>query len=411
MSNSYPQVQAAARRNVRLYPWYSFLRNLLFWQATWFLFFQNHLSAAEAILLYAIYDVATTVLEVPSGYMSDRLGRRTTLILSATATLLAAILFSMGSGLAVFALGQILLGAGTSFASGTDSAVLFESLKADNRSAEVEAQEMRAWRFGFVALALSAASGGALALLWDRLPFVAGIGAGSALLCVTYLFQDMRRGTVPTEQGEIALFRSLKRAFRKPVLLWLGALSVAMYVASHVPYVFGQPFILLALERVGLQAEAPLISGLVAATMMVLSVAASWGAARLRRGFGLAPTLLFAFALQIGLIAGLAWIGHVAAIGLLLTRMIPDSLSRPFIVARAQLDLEDESRATFLSIKSLAGRLAFAGSLWTTTLMVAAQSTMTQAEIRLVLSGYALGGVLVWLGLAVLVRRARLEPR
>lgn len=102
MSNSHPQVHTAARRNVRLYPWYSFLRNLLFWQATWFLFFQNHLSAAEAILLYAIYDVATTVLEVPSGYMSDRLGRRTTLILSATATLLAAMLFSVGSGLAVY---------------------------------------------------------------------------------------------------------------------------------------------------------------------------------------------------------------------------------------------------------------------------------------------------------------------
>lgn len=73
------------------------------------------------------------------------------------------------------------------------------------------------------------------------------------------------------------------------------------------------------------------------------------------------------------------------------------------------MDLEDESRATYLSIKSLAGRLVFAGSLWTTTLLVAAQSTMTQAEIRVVLSGYALGGVLVWLGLALLVRRARLE--
>mgnify|MGYP003564626886 CR=1 FL=1 len=69
--------------NVPLYRWSRFLRNLLFWQAVWFLYFQNSLSAAEAILLYAVYDVATTALEVPSGYMSDRIGRRFTLLASA----------------------------------------------------------------------------------------------------------------------------------------------------------------------------------------------------------------------------------------------------------------------------------------------------------------------------------------
>ncbi|SHL15368.1 hypothetical protein SAMN05444414_10669 [Roseovarius marisflavi] len=42
-----------AARNIAIYPW--------------FLYFQAQLSATEAILLYAIYDVGTTALEVPSG--------------------------------------------------------------------------------------------------------------------------------------------------------------------------------------------------------------------------------------------------------------------------------------------------------------------------------------------------------
>ena len=56
---------SAAERNVALYPWFRFFRELIFWQAIWFLYFQNALTPAEAILLYAVYDVSTTVLEVP----------------------------------------------------------------------------------------------------------------------------------------------------------------------------------------------------------------------------------------------------------------------------------------------------------------------------------------------------------
>ena len=56
-----------AARNIAIYPWFRFCQNLIFWQAVWFLYFQAELSATEAILLYAIYDVGTTALEVPSG--------------------------------------------------------------------------------------------------------------------------------------------------------------------------------------------------------------------------------------------------------------------------------------------------------------------------------------------------------
>jgi MFS family permease len=62
--------------NIRLYPWFQFFRNLHFWQSNWFLIFQHELSAAEAISLFAVFDIGTILSEVPSGYMSDRIGRR-----------------------------------------------------------------------------------------------------------------------------------------------------------------------------------------------------------------------------------------------------------------------------------------------------------------------------------------------
>ena len=93
-------------RNIRLYRWFRFFQGLIFWQAVWFLYFQTTLSAAEAVLLYAVFDVATTALEVPSGWMSDRLGRRVTLIASGLAGVGGAALLATGDGFLPFCLAR-----------------------------------------------------------------------------------------------------------------------------------------------------------------------------------------------------------------------------------------------------------------------------------------------------------------
>ncbi len=407
--NSLETSVAALSGNLKLYPWYTFCRNLLFWQAVWFLFFQNNLSATEAILLYAVFDVATTALEVPSGYMSDRLGRRPTLILSACSSLAGTVCLAVGDSFAMFAMGQVLLGAAASFASGTDSALLYETLDRAGRKDEVEVQEMRAWRFSFAALAVSAASGGGMALVWDRLPFVAGIVAGCALVVLTFAFRETQPARASGSAGELERLRGLVGTLNNPILRWLLVLSVAMYVLSHVPFVFGQPFILEALGKVGLGAEAPAVSGIVSASMMVISVAVSWGAVAVRRRIGLGNLLLLAFAMQIALVVGLGLTGSAWAIGLLLLRMVPDSLSSPFLIARIQPLLGNESRATFLSLRSLIGRLVFAVTLWGASVVASTESPMGFGEIRIVMVGYALVGAVVWAWLAWTARRLRIE--
>ena len=394
-------------RNVRLYPWFKFLQSLLFWQAIWFLFFQSRLSAAEAILLYAVYDMATTALEVPSGYASDRFGRRLTLLASVLASLAGILVIILGDGFAAFCLGQILLGAGAAFASGTDSALLYESLEAEGRAQDVETEELRSFRATYGGFALSAVTGGAMALWSMEAAFAASALALIAAVWVTLRFAEPPRTDTPAT--EAIRLHAMSEAFHKPVLLWLFVLGELMYGYSHLPFVFGQPYILEALGAVGLAAEAPLVSGVVTALMMGLSLAASLAAPWLRRRIGLGAMLLLAFAMQIGLAFALALTNSVAAIPVLLLRMVPDSLSTPFIVARIQPLLGDEARATFLSLKSLAGRLLFAGSLW----IAAAQTTdvgeMSYAEIRLVLTWYAVAGACAVLVLALAALRLPLD--
>ena len=386
-------------RNVVLYPWHHFFHNLVFWQATWFLYFQTTLSASEAILLYVAYELSVTALEVPSGYMSDRLGRRVTLIFSASAYAVGLVLLGWGGALGVLLVGQVLLGAARAFVSGTDTALLYQSLVADGRAGEMEAQSLRAWRFGFIALGLSAVTGGAMALVLDSLPFYASaIALCAALVCAWRFTEPPQEGEMVA--SELARMRDLLHRFRNPVLVWLFVLGVVMYAYSHIPFVFGQPFIAQALVGTGFSDEAPLVSGVITALMMGLSVLVSLIAPALRGRLGLFALLLAAFAIQIGLAAALAISGSVFAISLLLLRMVPDSLSTPFIQAHLQPLLGDETRATFLSIKSFMGRLFFAASLWMAAVSTTTVGEMPLADIQVILRWYTGLGLLIFVVLA-----------
>ncbi|MGY9057576.1 MAG: hypothetical protein ACKVGZ_18605, partial [Alphaproteobacteria bacterium] len=146
-------------------------------------------------------------------------------------------------------------------------------------------------------------------------------------------------------------------------LAWLFALAVGMYVFSHVPYIFGQPFIRQAVQGIGLATETPAVSGAIVALMMVISIGTSWLTVPMARGLGVARMLIIAVTMQIALIAALALSTHVLVLGFLLLRMVPDALAKPLILASIQPRLESAYRATFLSLQSLIGKLLLAGSI------------------------------------------------
>ncbi|WP_108816036.1 MFS transporter [Loktanella sp. Alg231-35] len=400
---------ATANRNIALYPWFKLLQSLIFAQAVWFLYFQAKLSAAEAIMLYAIADLATTVLEVPSGYASDRFGRRVTLIIAGCCSTIGAGLLAVGDSFAIFAAGQIMMGAGGAFLSGTDSAFLYESLSAAGRADDVEAQEVKAWRFTFAALAMSAVTGGAVALYSFPLTFVLSAVALFAGIIISLRFVEPPRQDTAPQAGEVMRLGALGDALRNPVLIWLFALAVLMYGFSHIPFVFGQPFIQEALASVGLAQDAPMFSGLVTTVMMLLSVVASFFATRLRHRVGLVAILLLAFGMQITLSGVLALTNAPIVIAVLLLRMVPDALSKPFVTARIQPLLRDEARATYLSLQSLCGRVLFAATLFVASGATQSADTMPYADIQMVLGGYVAAGVIAITLLAFFARRLPIQ--
>ena len=393
-------------RNIRLYPWFQFFRNLLFWQAIWFLYLQAELSAAEAILLAAVFDVATTVLELPSGYLSDRVGRRITLVLAMVAGTAGAFLLGIGDGFATFALGQVLLGVSIAFTSGTDSALLYESLAREGRAGEVEAQELNAWRFNFTGLAVSALLGGLIASVAPAWAFHATAAASAIALGLALAFREPEHIETTETFTSGRQIGDIRAALANRTLGWLFVLAVAMYVLSHVPFVFGQPFILEALDAQGVSRDAAVVSGAVSASMMLISVAATWAAPALRQRLGLANLFLLALGIQVFLIAMLALTNHPVIIAFLLIRMVPNAFARAYLLAQIQPLIPDRSRATYLSVQSFTGRLIFAGSLMAAA-GGASAGALTYADNQVILVGYLVAGLVVLAGLAVAVRRVR----
>ena len=400
---------AGMARNIALYPWFKFAQSLLFWQAVWFLYFQNAVSPAAAIALYAVYDISVTLFEVPLGVLSDRLGRRWTLLAGAFCGALGAALIGLGDGFAVFVLGQALIGAGAAFTSGTDSATLYESLAAEGRAAEVEAQETRTLQFSLWGFAISAVLGGAMALWSFPLTFWAtGLAMLAAFALAWRFMEPPRQDAVSASIGQMA---AMREAVHQPVLRWIFVLAVVMYGFSHLPFVFGQPFIAAALGQVGFSDEAPVVSGAVSAVMMLMSFLASLYAVRLRGRIGLTAILLLAFGMQIGLIAVLTLTQSWLAIAVLLLRIVPDALSHPFKMGRMQPLLRDEVRATYVSVQNLAGKLVFSVSLFVAAGAASDVATLPYADIRQILGWYVVAGLVIWTGLALTARRAGVTPK
>ncbi|MFK7890004.1 MAG: MFS transporter, partial [Granulosicoccus sp.] len=162
----------ALQRNVRFFSHYKAATSVSAWLPIFSLFFLERVSLGDAVLLGSAYYFAVFLLEVPSGYCSDRFGRKPTLIAAAVATALACIAFIAAPSFQILVVAQVLLAASMAFQSGSDSALLYDSLCLLERQDEYSRLESIAQKWSMTALACACLIGGALGMIDLRLPYV-----------------------------------------------------------------------------------------------------------------------------------------------------------------------------------------------------------------------------------------------
>ena len=154
----------------------------------------NGLNDFDIYVLQAVYSISVAILEIPSGYMADVIGRKKSLIIGGILGTLGYGIYSVSSGFYGFLCAEIVLGLGGSFISGSDSAMLYESLAAMDKKQWYFRLEGRITSLGHFAETIAAICGGfiAVSLSYRAVYLSQTLVAGLAIPAAFFLLEPPR---------------------------------------------------------------------------------------------------------------------------------------------------------------------------------------------------------------------------
>jgi MFS family permease len=89
----------------------------------------SQVSLPEFAIIFSVFSLAILLLEIPTGVVADLIGKKNTLLLSRAMYIIEIALIAFFNGFWVFLIAKIISGIGVSLGSGTNSALIYDSLK------------------------------------------------------------------------------------------------------------------------------------------------------------------------------------------------------------------------------------------------------------------------------------------
>lgn len=396
-------------KNIRLYPWFRVAADIQAWIPVFFLYFSDYVSLQQVLQLSSVYYLSVFLLEVPSGYFSDRVGRRTTLLLAAFFTAIAHGLFLFGDGFIVFAAGQAMLAAGIAFQSGTDTALHYDSLAQIGRAAEYERREARAEKYGLLALSFGCLGGGLLGSIDLHYAYMLSLVGSIAAFLISWQFSE----PLPLHDSKTGSFLSVLAScvgrLRHPVLAWIFAVMVVMYALEHIPFEFYQPYIrLLDFNNFFSRANSSaMVSGLVIAISMFGGAIGAGLSLRIRNSIGLIGLIGLAALIQLSIVSAMGLVLHVAALSMIFARNFPMAMIHAPVHAAIAPLIASSQRATYLSMQGLSQRLFFAILLFSLSGLVADVDMVSWSVLSSIITKCLLIGLFLLIPIILLGLRIR----
>lgn len=163
-------------KNIKTYKIYSIFNNLLILGPIITLFYlAKGLSFTQIFLLNSIASITTILFEVPTGAVSDRISRKLSLIIGCILCGLSLVVFIFSPTFTYIIGAEIVFSIGLTFRSGTEQAILYDSLKNNNKVKDYNKIEGQARSYTFIAQAFGSIAAGFLYTLNINLPFIISI--------------------------------------------------------------------------------------------------------------------------------------------------------------------------------------------------------------------------------------------
>lgn len=318
------------------------------------LFYQdNGMSMSQIFILKSVYSIAMVATELPSGYMADVWGCRKTILLGAILGTLGMVIYCFSADFYSFVFAEITLGIGFSFVSGADSALLYDSLKAQNREDEYIKYEGQITSAGNFAEALAGVAGGFLASMSLRMPyyfqvFVAAIAIPAAL------FLKEPQHILDRARLKMSEILSIVKMTYQQVEMRSAIMISSFTGAATLTYAwFVQPYF----QEAGVPVS---VFGILWTLLNLSAGVFSMFSYRIERFFGKKSSLLFiVIFITLGFILTSMEIS-LAGIAILFGFYIVRGIATPVLKDYINQYTDSKVRATILSVRNLEIRIIFA---------------------------------------------------
>lgn len=220
-------------RTIRRYFVYQFFFSLLFWVPIFFEFQkQIGLSDASIFGIQSIYYVVFAFLEIPTGFIADKLGRRFSLQGSAAVLLVAQffpIFMQTHTGMLVH---FILIALARSLNSGASSAYLYEYLQTKSAAAEYKQWEGKARAFSLLGKIVCWGAVGFFMKWHLTLPY--WLTSVSAVLALIYTYRLPIDAVQKTTKAPLLFGATLWQALRGSRLSMIMVQGIALFVLVRI---------------------------------------------------------------------------------------------------------------------------------------------------------------------------------
>lgn len=217
-------------------------------------FEQRGLSYSQIGILFAAQAMASLLMEIPSGSITDRIGSKYSLAISSSAIGIAYYFMAVESNFFTLCLIFVLWGFGKAFHSGADTSFIIESLKESKREDLIPKFLGQKWSMFYLGLALSAISCTLITInfgaIWTY--YATCVSAGLATITILFAKNPETDHSSAHSIKHVSNFTEyldyLKAGFKfllsKPKAMNLVAISIVLTVSAQVFFQYIQSFML-----------------------------------------------------------------------------------------------------------------------------------------------------------------------
>lgn len=343
----------AVARNLRLIGWFNFWGEFRPYGPIAILYYaQVSGSYALGMSIFSAAQLAQSIFEVPTGVLSDMVGRKQTVVYGSVAALLALGCYALGGSYWALLAGALFEGLGRAFFSGNNEALLYDTLAEMEQRDSFQETLGRTASMSLVAQALSAVMGSAIAAISFQVVMWVSVAPMLLGLLVSLRLVEPRTHAPASTNVYAHLTTALRLFARNARLRTLSIAGVLSYALGEAAWLFRSAFVatLWPIWAIGV---AQLVGNAVAALSF-------YSAGRIIRRFGEFRLLVGGLSISEGVSLFSLLVPTVFSPALLTANSIFYGVNEVAKQSLIQREFSDEQRATLGSLNSLAGSLTLA---------------------------------------------------